>query len=149
MKEKEGSKDYRKKCLKVILLTSLFGIGLSVYIYLIDNYNVGGICPTNGCAQVAASQYSKLLTIPVSLWGILYYLAMSVISMVLLNGLYEKYLNYFLTVFVYFGAVFTLYLRYLEVFKIGAVCTLCWGSVILMVGICITYYLYRRNLKTL
>jgi uncharacterized membrane protein len=131
---------------KVLIVLSFLGAALAFFIFLNDRYNVSNFCPTNGCTIVAQSPYSQFFGIPVSIWGVLYYAG---VSFLLLFNL-KKPLNYFgymLGTVITFGVAFTIYLRYLEFFKIGAVCAWCWGSVFIIIGIVFMFILRIRNVK--
>ncbi|MBI2357078.1 vitamin K epoxide reductase family protein [Candidatus Dojkabacteria bacterium] len=130
----------RSKLLKIIILLLSVGVLLSGYLYVSKALNVSVICPNSGCDIVDASPYSYMLGIPVALWGLLYYFGMFVMAMMLFKKESKGLFNlYFLGVI--FGISYTVYLRYVEYFKIGAFCVWCWGSVVVMVAL--AYYSWR------
>lgn len=115
------------------------GAILSFYLFYSDVINVPAICPNDGCATVASSRYSRFIGIPVSLWGLIYYSAFSIIFFIK-----DKLKENFGLLFKFFllaGIGFTVYLRYLEFFVIKAVCIWCWGSVVIVVLLLILYLL--------
>lgn len=126
-----------------MLLLLLAGAVLSFYLFYSDVINVPAICPTNGCATVASSKYSRFLGIPVSLWGLIYYSAFSVIFFIKdkLKDRFDLFFKFFLLA----GIGFTVYLRYLEFFVIKAVCIWCWGSVLIVILLLILYLLSIRK----
>lgn len=124
---------------------ALAGALLSFTIYIFDNFNVSGICPTSGCAKVASSEYSYFLFIPVSLWGLIYYLSLGVVIILRIKGVLTKYVLMLLPALLGLGLIFTLYLRYLEIFKIGAICFWCWISVIIVLLLIILYIFYAKR----
>lgn len=130
----------QKKILKIVMLLLSAGVLLSAYLYLSKILNTSVICPTNGCEVVDSSPYSYLFGVPISLWGIVYYLGMFVITLLVFknNGALYKKLLYLGTAW---GVIYTLYLRYVEITKIGAFCPWCWGSVLVIIGL--TYYVWR------
>lgn len=125
-----------------MLLLTLAGALLSFYIYYTDVFKIATICPTGGCAKVASSEYSKLLGIPVSMWGMIYYLGFGVLIM--FKEKFSNFYKYLLSFFVFAGIVFTIYLRFVELFYIKAICIWCWGSVVIVVLLTILYFLSMR-----
>lgn len=136
-------KNIDKKLL--ILLLSIVGVLLCVYIYYADTYSSGVVCPNNGCAVVAESEYSKIFGIPVSILGFLYYVGMSAI--VVFADKFGKYFNKLLGLGVAAGIIFTIYLRFVELFYVKAICIWCWGSVIIVALITVAYILYLKDEK--
>ncbi|MCK9368658.1 hypothetical protein M0R04_01640 [Candidatus Dojkabacteria bacterium] len=131
---------------KILIILSFLGAALAFFIYITDRYNVTSFCPTDGCSIVAQSQYSQFFGIPVSIWGVLYFEGLS--FLLLFNFKRPlKYFSYMLGTVITFGVIFTIYLRYLEFFKIGAVCPWCWGSVFIIIGIVSMFILRIRNAK--
>jgi uncharacterized membrane protein len=131
---------------KVLVVLSFLGAALAFFIFMTDKFNVSSFCPTNGCAIVAQSSYSVFFGIPISIWGVLYYAGL---SFLLLFNLKKplKYFGYILGTVITFGVLFTIYLRYLELFKIGAICPWCWGSVFIIIGIVSMFILRVRNVR--
>lgn len=131
---------------KYILLLTLAGVILSFYLYYTDVLNISTICPTDGCAKVANSEYSRFLGVHVSLWGIAYYLFFA--CLVLFKDaldIIKKYYKLLLGLTVFAGVAFTVYLRIVEFVVIKAICVWCWGSVVIVVLLTILYFL---NLKS-
>lgn len=109
----------------------VLGLGVSLYLLSFKLGNQPQVCLTgHGCADVNASPYSFFLGIPVSVYGILAYVALLVASVqwvrkgdeapdwVLLAG-------FGLSVA---GFAFSVYLTYLEAFVIHAYCSWCLTS---------------------
>jgi len=104
----------------------IFGIiGLFISLYLIYAYEFSKsiICVGSGCEIVANSIYSKFLNISLPFWGALFYI--SVISL----SFFKKFENLLLFILI-IGAVFSLYLTFLEIFVIKAICFWCMLSAI-------------------
>ena len=91
-----------------------------------------GFCNVSGrisCDLVNQSQYSEIFGIPVSLIGIIGYTALLVLALAVVfdAGHAHEYLPWLLAGSI--GALgFSLYLTYLELFVIGAICILCVAS---------------------
>jgi uncharacterized membrane protein len=82
------------------------------------------------CKKVDASEYSELFGIPVAMFGVGYFFLIFLIS--LIYSLSKNTSNYLvkkipLSIFLLslFGVFFYIYLGYLEIFKIKAICPLC------------------------
>jgi uncharacterized membrane protein len=120
----------RERTLRVAAaVLAVFGIGVATYITIAD---AGGGAPAclaggHGCATVANSSYSHLAGINVSVLGIVGYVAL------LLAAVASGDLGRFgglLVALVGFG--FSVYLTYLELFVIDAICQWCVGSAVVM-----------------
>lgn len=111
-----------------ILGFSLIGIldaGLLTY----EHYT-GGIPPcslTNGCEAVTTSQYSLFYGVPVSLVGLLFYIAVFVFMLLVSEGIKRKLL---IPLVAITGLAFlsSLALVYLQLFIIKAICIYCMLS---------------------
>lgn len=103
------------------------------------------------CESVSSSQYSYILGIPVAYLGLLTYLA---ILFLLIFGEKIKFLQtngiYALFGISLFGFLFSLYLTYLELWVIKALCQWCIISAILMtvIFICTSIRLFNRQETT-
>lgn len=80
-----------------------------------------------GCAIVENSDYSKLFGIHLSVYGLLGYL--TILGAMIWTGDRARLLAFMLTLF---GFGFSLYLKYLELYEIEAICQWCVGSAVLM-----------------
>jgi uncharacterized membrane protein len=106
-----------------------FGIGVATYIAIADSGGGGPVCIAGGrgCLTVAESSYSHLLGIDVAIFGIAGYVLL--LACALLRGDGARMAGFALSL-VGFG--FSLYLTYLELFKIEAICQWCVASAVLM-----------------
>ncbi len=114
----------RRTGLAIALIAAL---GLAVALYLTATKLSGGlpVCgPVKGCEDVARSEYSSILGLPVAAFGALFSAVIVVLGLVwaaradrrALLGAYGLGL---------FGVLFVAYLTYLELFVIHAVCAWC------------------------
>lgn len=106
-----------------------FGIGVATYITIADS---GGGAPEcvaggHGCQTVAESSYSHLLGVNIAVFGIVGYVLL--LGCALLRGDLAR-MGGFLISLGGFG--YSVYLTYLEVFKIEAICQWCVASAVLM-----------------
>ncbi|HWW67200.1 MAG TPA: vitamin K epoxide reductase family protein [Solirubrobacterales bacterium] len=105
------------------------GIGVAAYIAIADS---GGGAPTclaggGGCQTVADSTYSHLAGVNIAVFGLVGYVLLLVTA--LLRGDGARFAGFGLAL-VGFG--YSVYLTYLELFKIHAICQWCVGSAVLM-----------------
>ena len=142
-----------KKHLPLILLVifALAGLIDSTLIHLKEivaktDPNAFASCSTDGilnCASVAASKYSHLLGIPVSLIGIWFYEASLILGIVLIMGLPLKRIHYILLTLGIAGSLtFSLYLLFMSYFGVGSLCRYCLISNATTLGISITWLVY-------
>jgi uncharacterized membrane protein len=108
---------------------AVIGLGIAAYLTVVHYEGGDPVCLAGGesCAKVQESEYADLLGVPVPLIGIVGYLT------ILTAALIPSDLGRFLGVFAgLVGAGFSIYLTYLELFEIDAVCQWCVGSAIVM-----------------
>ncbi len=120
---------------QAIAVLALVGLFVALYLWF---YKIGVIgdlkCGTGSCEYVQTSRWATLLGQPVALYGVAGYLVLFVIALV---GLQPRYLSRrgptrLLAALALGGFAFTLYLTYLELFVIHAVCRWCMGSAVII-----------------
>lgn len=136
----------KEKILNIMLLLTIAGAMLSFYLYYSEIFNAPIVCPNNGCAVVAESQFSRFLGVHVSLWGLLYYAFFTSILIFKNLKIIQTYFKYLLPIFVISGLAFTVYLRIVELFFIKAICIWCWGSVIIILAIFVLFMIYYKGI---
>lgn len=106
-----------------------FGIGVATYIAVADSGGGSPVCIAGGrgCQTVAESTYSHLLGVNIAIFGIAGYVLL--LGCALLRGDVPRMAG-FATALVGFG--YSLYLTYLELFTIDAICQWCVASAVLM-----------------
>jgi len=114
---------------RAIVFLSVLGIGIATYIAIVEG---GGGTPAcvaggGGCATVAKSSYSHIAGINIAIFGIIGYVLLF-ISAFFRNDLVR--LGGFAVALGGFG--FSVYLTYLELYVINAICQWCVASAILM-----------------
>jgi uncharacterized membrane protein len=114
----------------------VIGFGVAGYLTFIETQNVKAICgPVGDCNSVQASPYAKLFgVVPVGVLGLAGYIGI-VAAWVLGRrgeGLVGVYAPLLLLAMALFGVLFSLYLTYIELFVILAVCIWCLTSAVLM-----------------
>lgn len=106
-----------------------FGIGVAAYIAIADSGGGAPVCIAGGegCKTVAESAYSELLGIDVAVLGVAGYVMLLLAAMLRGDG---ARMAGFALALVGFG--FSIYLTYLELFVIDAICQWCVASAVLM-----------------
>jgi uncharacterized membrane protein len=112
-----------------------FGIGVATYIAIADSGGGSPVCIAggHGCQTVAESSYSHLAGINIAIFGIAGYVVLLVCA--LLRGDAFR-MAAFVVSLIGFG--YSLYLTYLELFTIDAVCQWCVASALLMALLFVT-----------
>jgi uncharacterized membrane protein len=137
-------------------LLSLAGLFISAYLYLYKIGRIGTLaCGTGGCETVQLSSWSRFAGVEVSLIGLLGYAVLLGLSLASLQDPLVGRRQMFATLLLGFSAIglaFTLYLTYLELFVIHAICRWCVGSAVIISGIFLASlleYLRHRTEKSL
>jgi uncharacterized membrane protein len=110
-------------------LLALVGLGIATYLTIVHYQGDDPVCLVGGkgCAAVQDSEYATLLGVPVPVIGIAGYLS------VLIAAALPNDPGRFLGVFAgLVGAGFSIYLTYLELFEIEAICNWCIVSAVVM-----------------
>ena len=130
-------------------LIALVGLFVALYLTL---YKVGVIgelaCSIGSCEAVQTSRWSTFLGLPVAAWGLAFYASVLAVA---LTGLMERYedsrpLALGMLALTAWGALFSLWLTYIELFVIRAICQWCVISALLAVGLTVVSYLDWREL---
>jgi len=106
-----------------------FGIGVATYIAIAESGGGSPVCLAggHGCQTVAESSYSHLFGVNIAVFGIFGYVLL--LGAALLRGDVARMAGFAIAL-VGFG--YSLYLTYLEVFTIEAICQWCVASAVLM-----------------
>ncbi len=113
----------------IATFVAAFGIGVATYITIADSGGGSPVCLAggSGCETVANSSYSHLLGVNVAVFGVIGYVLLLV--MALLRGDGARMAGFGLALA---GFGYSVYLTYLELFKIEAICQWCVASAVLM-----------------
>ncbi|OGE64250.1 hypothetical protein A3I48_01795 [Candidatus Daviesbacteria bacterium RIFCSPLOWO2_02_FULL_36_7] len=131
---------------RLVFIFSLLGLAVSSFLFY--EYNVSGpiVCPIGlGCDVVRASQYSHFLGISIPILGIIFYLAMTALSVVHSHKLPAKLVAKLKLLGALGGVGFGIYLTYLEGFVIKAYCFWCVTSFIISLVILGAIVLARKE----
>ncbi len=128
---RKGGPNAERNLRITVAVLCLLGLGIAGYVVytavILQELPqcVGG---GGGCAVVENSDYSKLFGIHISVYGLIGYLA--IFGTTVWQGDHARLAAFTLSLF---GFGFSLYLTYLELFEIEAICQWCVGSAVLMV----------------
>ena len=115
------------------VLAALLGLAVSAYLTYIHYAGIEPICAASGgCEKVQSSSYADVAGVPVALLGLIGYTA--ILVAVLLPGETARLAASWMAL-VGFG--FSLYLTYLELFEINAICQWCVGSAVIMTALAV------------
>jgi uncharacterized membrane protein len=110
------------------IVVALAGLGIATYLTVIHYAGGEPVCAiAHGCAIVQASDYSELAGVPVAVLGLLGYLG--VLAALARDGEAGRTAAAFLSLA---GLGFSVWLTYVEVGVLDAICIWCVGSAICM-----------------
>jgi uncharacterized membrane protein len=111
-----------------IALLALVGVAISGYLTYVHYAGVEPICAASGgCERVQSSRYAEVAGVPVAVLGLIGYVA--ILATGLIRGDIPAIAGSFLALA---GLGFSVYLTYLELFEIDAICQWCVASAVLM-----------------
>jgi uncharacterized membrane protein len=114
----------------LLLVVALLGFADAGYLTVEHYQNAIPPCSiTGGCETVLTSAYATVLGIPISLVGSIFYLVVLVGVVAFLESKQTKLLKWALLLTV-LAFVSSLWLIYLQVFVLHAICAYCMGSAI-------------------
>jgi uncharacterized membrane protein len=119
-----------------IPVLAIVGLGVAGYLTFVETQNVAAVCgPVGDCNTVQSSPYARLFgVLPVGVLGLAGYVAILAAWAV---GRYSRgslagYAPLLLFAMALFGVLFSIYLTYLELAVILAVCAWCLTSAMIM-----------------
>lgn len=114
------------------IILVLIGVLDSAYLLIYKISKNNAMCLGNGdCATVNASRYSEIYGIPISLLGLLAYLAiLALIIFEIRNIITKENSNLMVFGISLVGVIYSAYLTYIEFYVIFAVCPFCIISAI-------------------
>jgi uncharacterized membrane protein len=114
-----------------MIALSLAGIGVAGYLTTVHYADVAPICATGGgCERVQNSDYAELAGVPVAVLGLIGYVA--ILVGLLVPG---EATRLAVAAMALVGAGFSVYLTYLELFVIDAICQWCVASALIVSAI--------------
>ncbi len=140
-----------KKNLKLIrLILAVIGIIISLYLMYAKLTSSPIFCKFGDCDLVQQSEYSEIMGIPVSYFGVFYYLIMVFLVWYkdeVTQEKQKKQLRLAFVGWVVWGVVYSTYLTYLELYVINAICMWCVFSYLVVLGLLKTIILEKFVIK--
>ena len=136
----------------LVALVALAGVFVALYLTLYKLGYIGTLaCAVGSCETVQTSKWATFVGFPVGAWGVGYYLVVLALGLVGLTPRYAdtRRLSELLVWLTGFGLVFSLWLTYLELFVIHAICQWCVISAILATVLFVLSWLDLRELTRL
>lgn len=129
----------------ILIVFVIIGFADATYLTVEHYQNIIPPCTIGGCELVLTSQYAKVIGIPVSLLGAIYYFVILISLFIFIDTKKEIYLRMPLLISI-FGLIASIWFSYLQIFVIKAFCPYCAvsGSVSLVIFI-IAVYILRKN----
>lgn len=137
---------------QAIAVLALVGLFVALYLWL-HALGYGGAIKcgaSGGCEIVQTSQWATFLGLPVAFYGVVGYSTMLVVAIVAVRpaARAEAGWSKLLALLATIGFGFTLYLTYLELFVIHAICRWCIGSAVIITLIWVVSLLALRSPAT-
>jgi len=133
-------------------LVALAGLFVASYLSLYKLGIIGTLaCSVGSCETVQLSKWANLFGMPVAVWGIGFYVAVLVLSLVGLSATFadSPRLSQLLVGMTGFGVLFSAWLTWLELYVIHAICTYCVISAILVTILFVISLLDLRDVKAM
>jgi uncharacterized membrane protein len=118
----------------IVATLALAGIFVATYLLLYKLGKIGHLsCSVGSCETVNTSKWAKFMGAPVAAWGVVYYIAVFLLSLISTGERYAESIGVskLLAVVTGTGFLFSVYLTYLELFQIHAICQWCVISAII------------------
>jgi len=114
---------------RAIAFVAALGIGVATYITIVESGGGSPVCVAGGggCQTVAESSYSHIAGINVAIFGIVGYVGIFLTAFIVSD--LARFAGFAMALG---GFGFSVYLTYLEIWVIDAICQWCVGSAILM-----------------
>jgi uncharacterized membrane protein len=119
----------------IVAALALAGIFISIYLTLYKLGVIGELsCTIGSCETVNTSRWSVFLGLPVAAWGLLFYLDVFVIAVVGTMPRFENQpiISIVLLAEAAIGVLFSVWLTYLELAVIHAICIWCVTSAVIV-----------------
>ena len=130
---------------------ALAGIAIAGYLTIVHFRESLLVCSgISDCETVQTSQYAEFLGIPVALLGLLCFIALFGLAVVrIIQPERADIITMIMFVMVVGSIGFYIYLTYLELFVIDAICQWCVASSLLMVGMLVTESILLRRVLSI
>ncbi|HEX2779419.1 MAG TPA: vitamin K epoxide reductase family protein [Gemmatimonadaceae bacterium] len=129
-------------------LLALVGVLIATYLTLYKLGTIGEIvCSIGSCETVQTSKWATFIGLPVAAWGVGYYIVVLALAIAGTTERWEdsRILPLAFLLLTGWGTLFSLWLTYLELFVIHAICQWCVVSAILATTLFVVAYLDWRE----
>lgn len=133
-------------------LVALAGLFVALYLSLYKLGYIGTlVCKVGSCETVQTSRWATLAGVPVAVWGVLFYAAVLAVALAGLSGALadSRRISELLLAMTGGGLLFSLWLTYLELFVIHAICVYCVCSAVLVAILFVIALLDLRDVRAL
>ena len=137
----------------IVAILALAGIFVALYLLFYKLGIIGELsCSVGSCETVNSSKWATFLGLPVAGWGVAWYVAMFALALVSTGERFaeSEAVSLVLLGVAASGLIFSLYLTYLELFEIHAICQWCVVSAIIVTIIffvCVADYREQRRIE--
>ena len=131
-------------------LLALVGLFVAVYLTLFKLGFIGQlVCAVGSCETVQTSKWATFLGLPVAAWGVGYYVAVLAVAFAgtTERGEDSPTIPLLLVLLTAWGAIFSVWLTWLELFVIHAICQWCVISALIAVALLVVAVLDWRETK--
>lgn len=138
----------RSRLLIAIVTLSLLGLGIASYLTYVHYNEAALVCTTGGCETVQQSTYSTIGPAPIALLGMGMFLSLITLAGLRLNGssiVRAETASLVAWAMLLTGILYYVYLTYVELFILNAICQWCVASSLVAAAIFAleTVYLWR------
>ncbi len=133
-------------------VVALAGVFVALYLALYKLGYIGNlVCAVGSCEVVQTSRWATFLGYPVAVWGVAYYVAVLATALAGLGAALadSRRLSQVLVLLTATGVLFSIWLTYLELFVINAICLWCVISAVLAVILFVMALLDLREVSAL
>ena len=119
-------------------LLALVGVFVALYLALYKAGVIGVLaCGAGACETVQLSRWANFVGLPVAYWGVGYYVVVFAVAFAATQERWAESRRLMLTLLLLtgWGVVFSMWLTYLELFVIKAICRWCVVSAAIAVGL--------------
>jgi len=137
---------------KIIIIIAILGLSDATYLLIVKLTSIKALCaPSLGdCWSVNNSIYSEWNGIPISVFGMLAYISI-ILLLTLLNrfSFIKNFTHIFVVGIALIGFIFSIYLTFLQIAVIKAICPFCIISAITMTTVFVLSIFYFFEKQTL
>ena len=133
-------------------LVALAGLFVALYLTLFKLGYIGNlVCAVGSCEVVQTSKWATFLGYPVAAWGVTYYVGVLAVALAGLSPslVDSRRVSQLLVLMTATGVLFSLWLTYLELFVIAAICMWCVVSAVLAAILFVIALLDLREVSAL